>query len=150
MSHEIVVSTDLPVDAEQAAALIADPRTFLHVCRPVLGVRGGAGMLPDEWAVGQRLDLRLTVLGVPTVKHRIEIVEADPQRGFARTKEHDALLPVWNHTLSVEPATDGTCRYTDRVETGPGLRGRIAKAVGTPFFRHRQRRLRRLALQSKR
>jgi hypothetical protein len=84
------------------------------------------------------------------VLHRIEIVEADPARGYARTREHDVLLPTWNHTLAVEPLGPARCRYTDTVETGPGLRGRLVAAGAKPFFRWRQRRLRRLAAASAR
>ena len=145
----IEVRTVLLVQPDAAFALILRTGTFLHVAAPLLGVRGGTAALPERWAPDQDLDLRLTSLGLPSVRHRLRVMDVDPAARAIRTRESDPLLRRWDHELRVEGAVPGGCSYVDRVEVDAGSLTPLVVRLGTAFFRHRQRRLRALALRGR-
>jgi hypothetical protein len=140
----IRVHTHLDIPSDQAWELIARPSTFLEICRPILGVRDPSA-LPDAWAEGQVLDLRLTLLGIPANRHQIRIVKIDEEQGEALTNEHGGPLRQWNHRLHGEPDPAGGTDYTDEIDIGSGPLAPFIWLFGHLFFRYRQQRLRKLA-----
>jgi len=60
-----------------------------------------------------------------------------------RDNGHGTLASRWDHVITVREAGSG-CQYTDRVEIKAGLLTPLAVAFAWFFYRHRQRRWRRL------
>ncbi len=52
---------------------------------------------------------------------------------------------AWNHDIVVEPVDERTCRYTDRIVIDAGPLTLAVVGFAHLFYRHRQRRWRRLA-----
>jgi hypothetical protein len=136
-------TSDLPIDAEVVRQLILKPATFAFVSAPLLRLTGD---MPRTWEVGNRVALRLWLCGViPMNRHVIEIVDADPEAGWARTLEHGGAVSHWQHTLRVESTGPGTCRYSDEIELEAGLLTPIVAAIARGFYVWRHRRWRELA-----
>jgi hypothetical protein len=72
---------------------------------------------------------------------------ANPAPGVSyavRDNGYGQLMRVWDHLITLEPTSDGRTRYTDRVEVNAGLLTPFAWFFAGLFYRHRQRRWRRL------
>jgi uncharacterized membrane protein len=54
------------------------------------------------------------------------------------------LATVWDHTIRVEPSSDGGTQYTDVVEVRAGVLTPFVWAFAQVFYHHRQRRWRAL------
>ena len=130
-------TTELPIAADAAWALVKRADTFTYVTHPLLGVRDP---LPETLAEGETLALRLKILGLPANRHTLHLVEVDDATRSVRTREHGGALKTWNHTIQIEPAGGAACRYTDTVEIDAGRLTPIAYRIANAFFAHRQRR----------
>lgn len=134
------------MNAQVVRELLLKPSTFQYVSAPIIKIGGD---LPPVWGPGTHVDLKLKLFGVlPMSRHSIEIVEADPAGGWARTREHSATMKVWNHELSVEPLGDSACRYTDEIEMDAGAATPVAALFAKGFYAWRHLRWRRLVRQA--
>jgi hypothetical protein len=57
---------------------------------------------------------------------------------------HSALIPVWDHLITIEPHPDGAL-YRDQVKVSARVLTPLLWMFAEIFHRHRQRRRRRLA-----
>lgn len=93
------------------------------------------------WRQGATLTVRLKLFGLFSLGvHTIHIEEIDAQSRTIRSREYNQQVPVWNHTITLQPAGDGATRYTDTVEVGAGWKTPFVAAWARLFYRHRQRR----------
>lgn len=139
---KVMVSTELPLPADMAAALARKPEMMAYVMRPVLGL--GRLEVSERLEVGTRGRARLWWLGViPAWTHHLTVTLLEPLE--IRTREHGGPVRVWNHRLTFVPAGEGRCRYTDEIETEDGWRGAPTRMFARLMFRHRHRRWRALA-----
>ena len=81
---------------------------------------------------------------IPAYRHTIEVLDVDDTTRTIRTHEYGGMLRSWNHTLHVEPVTDGSCRYSDTVEIDAGRLTSVVVAVARGIYAYRHRRWRRL------
>ena len=73
-------------------------------------------------------------------------LETQPMRGEVwsiRDNGHGAMIKTWDHMIEVAPDGDGT-RFTDRVTVDAGWLTPFVALFARVFYRHRQRRWRRL------
>ena len=139
----IRVSTELPIPAEHACALARKPALLRHVLWPWVSVRTDAP-LPENVAEGERIDGRLRFFGIaPGWRHTID-GEALHEREI-RSREHGSLVKAWNHTLTFEPVSPTSCRYTDTVDLHAGLRTPLVALFAHLIYRYRGMRWRALA-----
>lgn len=139
-------STIISCSWEKAAEQVLTTRLLRYVAHPLVTFASvGADPLPDIWTEGTHW-VRLRLFGLlPLGKQAIVISILPVPRGFAlRDAGYSALIPVWDHTLTIEPMPEGT-RYTDTVEVRAGILTPLVWLFAQAFFRHRQRRWRALA-----
>jgi hypothetical protein len=94
---------------------------------------------------------RLKFLGfLPLGKQWIDV--RFPDEGFdtqqkrqVRDRGRGDLVRVWDHLVTIEETTAGKTRYTDRLEIEAGILTPLVWLYGQVFYRHRQRRWRKLA-----
>jgi hypothetical protein len=74
---------------------------------------------------------------VPAWTHRLRLVHLGKNEIY--TNEHSGPVRTWNHRLTFESLSPSSCRYTDEIETDPGLRGLGTRLFALLMFRHRSR-----------
>lgn len=136
------LSTELPIPADTAFALAQKVELFKFVVAPILRAPGLE--MPDVLAPGAEGAARLWWFGViPTWTHHLRLVRLGGNEIY--TNEHGGPVRTWNHRLTFEPLTAGSCRYTDEIEIDPGLHGLGTRVFVHLMFRYRHRRWRSLA-----
>lgn len=140
------ISTTFDCTAQQLWEAISRPASLRFVAAPLLHFEPlVAGDLDGEWVVDKTYRLRLSLFGfLPAGEHRITLVTIDRAANLIESKESGALSPVWNHTIRFQPFGDGRLHYTDEIEIQAGLLTGVVWAFAQVFYRHRQRRWKKL------
>lgn len=139
------VSTLLHCTFEQAVSAVMTPRLLEYVAAPLLRFTPvDTSGFPPVWSEGA-YRVRMQLFGVvPLGEQTIVISFPEVPRGLAiRDNGHSALIPVWDHLITLEP-TEGGVHYRDRLEVKAGLLTPFVWLFAQAFYRHRQRRWRRL------
>lgn len=99
---------------------------------------------PVRWAEGTYW-VTLQVLGFIPFGHQAIRISFPPiPGGFAiRDNGYSAVIPVWDHTITLTPTQTG-CHYEDRIEVAAGWLTPFVWLFAQVFYRHRQNRWRRL------
>src|SRR5262249_23839568 len=118
-----------------------------EVIRPLMRFRSlDAPDASERWSQGGTFHFRCYLFGViPLGKHTIFIERIDPVAQEIQSREHGALLHRWDHLIRIRPTPDGRTLYADEVEFSAGLLTPLVWAFAQWFYRHRQRRWRRIA-----
>lgn len=147
---QITVTTTLDCPPDVAWAAIQRPDLLLHVSRPLLRMKlVQPDEWPERWEHSQYL-VRLHLFGIlPAGEQviRIEDPAAEPpaEHYAVRDRGWGSFAHTWDHEITLAPTPDGRTLYRDRVVVGAGILTPLVAAFAQVFYRHRQRRLRRLA-----
>ena len=140
------VSTFLPCDLDQAIAQVRKPKILQFIAAPLVRFTPvSAARFPDSWPEGT-FWVRLHLFGlIPLGKQAIVISMPPTKTGFAlRDDGHSRLIKTWDHLITIEPHANGSL-YRDRVEVKAGVLTPFVWLFAQVFYRHRQRRWRKLA-----
>ena len=143
---KIDLSVVLPCSLDQAVANVMTTRLLLYVSRPIVAFTPvGTSHFPATWTPGTHW-VRLKLFGViPFGKQAVVISNPEVNSAFAlRDAGYSALIPVWNHLITIDPVLGGV-RYRDQVEIHAGLLTPLIWVFAQFFYQHRQRRWLRLA-----
>jgi len=80
----------------------------------------------------------------PAREHCITLVTIDREANLIESQAGSTLSPVWTHTIRFDPLGDGKLHCTDGIETRARPLTGVVWAFAHLFYRHRQRRWRRL------
>jgi len=106
----------------------------------------GGQALPERWAAGTTVELRVYILGfIPLGTHRLVFETLDPESRAIQTRESDALVRRWDHLISLKADRNGRTLYRDAIEIDAGVLTILVWAWAHGFYRHRQRRWRAIA-----
>jgi len=130
---------------------VLTPRLLAYVAKPLLVFEPlDPPALPEVWSPG-RYHVRMLALGwLPVGSQWIGLELPDPApgpgaRGYdLRDNGASELIRRWDHRIRIEPTADGRTRYVDRVDLEAGVLTPLVWLFAQIFFRHRQRRWRRL------
>ncbi len=125
-------------------AAVRRPALFRHVAAPVISAEA-VDPEPDQWAE-ETYWFSLKLLGVlPLGQQAIRVTMVETQDTFTL---HDAgyskLIKRWDHRITIRNAGTQT-DYQDDVDVDAGLLTPFVWLFANLFFRHRQRRLARVA-----
>lgn len=96
------------------------------------------------WKEGESYSLKLKIFGlIPMGIHKIEILRIDKETLTICSKESNAHVPVWNHTIILRPIDKHT-QYRDLVEISAGWKTPFIYLWAKSFYAHRQRKWRQL------
>jgi hypothetical protein len=143
---KVDLATVLPCTVEDAAAHVMSTRLLQYVAHPLVSFSPVTGAnFPVAWTEGTHW-VRLKLFGVlPFGRQAIVISKPSLPGGFAiRDRGHSALIPVWDHLITIEPHPDGAL-YRDQVRVSARALTPFIWMFAEIFYRHRQRRWRRLA-----
>jgi hypothetical protein len=141
------VETVLPCPPDRVWAEVQTARLLWEVIDPFLRFEPvGGEAFPERWESGMTVRGRAYAFGrVPLGLHTIYYERVDHERREIQTREHGGLLRRWDHRMSVRPAPGRRTLYADEVEVEAGLLTPVVWAYAQFFYRHRQRRWRRIA-----
>ena len=141
----ITVHTTLRASAATVWATAQKPETFVHVAGAMLRYPA-AEKHPGPWKVGDKtVGWAFLFRAIPFSRHTIEVVSIDDATMTLLTEEGGGPVRTWRHYVIVEPLTEHTCRYEDRLDIEAGILTPLVAAFARVFYRYRQRRWRRLA-----
>jgi len=143
---KVDLATVLPCKLEEAAAQVMSTRLLQYVAHPLVSFSAVTGTsFPETWTEGTHW-VALKLFGfLPFGRQAIVISKPSLPGGFAiRDAGHSALIPVWDHLITIEPNQDGVL-YRDRVEVSARFLTPLIWIFAQIFYRHRQRRWLRLA-----
>jgi hypothetical protein len=144
----VLVQSTLPCDAELGWERVQTLALLREICSPIirLAPARGASELPGTWVTDLTVYLRSYLFGfIPLGTRTLRFEYVDPQRREIQTREHDPLVRRWDHRIHFEPLAPGSSRYTDDVEVEAGVLTPLVWAFAQCFYRHRQRRWKRVA-----
>lgn len=158
-SLRVCLTTTLPAPADWVAAQLQTTALFRHITAPLLRFGTMQGPWPEHWPLGDT-ELRFALFGlVPMGRQtaRISLHPSDDIPGawpLLRDNGTGQLMRVWDHRITVHslpgaPGTPERTCYTDEVFVRarylPWVMTPISAAFAWVFYRHRQRRWRKLA-----
>lgn len=142
---KVDLTTVLPCTVDQAVEQAMTTRLLQYVAFPLVSFASvGAAPLPETWSVGTHW-VSLTLLRfMPLGRQAIVISRPPAERGVAlRDAGHSALIPVWDHLITIKPISGGVL-YRDQVDVRAHVLTPLVWLFAQTFYRHRQRRWRRL------
>jgi hypothetical protein len=140
------VQSILDCPPEKVWAQLQTSALLREIIRPLMRFRSLDVPDAERWAQGGTFHFRIYLFGViPLGRHTIFIERMDPAAGEIQSREHTALVRHWDHLIRLGPTPDGRTLYSDEVEIRAGLLTPLVWLFAQWFYRHRQRRWRRIA-----
>lgn len=148
------IATVLNAPPEWTVTQVQSTAVFRHITAPLMRFTLAPGARwPAQWAPGE-VTVHLWLLGfVPLGSQTVRISVEPPPTGSGwpslRDNGEGATMRRWDHRIHLRELPDGRTLYSDDVEVVarhlPWLMTPVSAGYAQLFFRHRQRRLRRLA-----
>lgn len=142
----ITVSTYLNAAPKVVRDHVQRTQLLEYVAKPILRFKPvEPPIFPEVWAEGNYRARMLFAGFIPLGFQNIGL-EKPPMRGdtwLVRDNGSGTLVKTWDHLIEVSPEGDGT-RYVDHVTIRAGLLTPFIVLFAHVFYRHRQRRWRRL------
>ncbi len=102
--------------------------------------------LPALWTEAQPVLVRLRLFDViPLGWHNIRVEKIDHAERIIKTQETGQFIPLWNHTIKLQPAEENQTVYMDTIDLYAASQTSVISSLVGWFMRYRQARLRRLA-----
>jgi len=76
--------------------------------------------------------------------HTIQLINIDRSENKIESTESGLIARVWNHTIQLQGIEENRVYYTDIIEVKAGLLTPLIWGFAHLFYRHRQRRWRKL------
>ena len=141
------LQTTLLCSPEAAWQEVKKPSLLMHVANPIVTFRPvSPTTFPAEWPRGDDVKLETHLFGaIPMGVRTLFFEEVNDERMRLQTREHDPLIRQWDHLIEIERDGDGETRYTDSLDLDAGVLTLPVWFFAQVFYRHRQRRWRKLA-----
>ena len=140
------ISTIMKTTPELLWKEITRPQSLQYVAAPILYFTPKEDTeFHENWEINKEYNLKLFLFKVlPLGSHKIVLRKIDPSAKKIISKESGALAKVWNHTITFHAINSGQIKYTDIIEIKAGLLTPLIWLFSHIFYRHRQRRWKRL------
>jgi len=143
------ISTFFDFTAEELWNKIIDPKSLQFVAAPLLIFKPLVNShLDAKWELNKIYELKLYFCYfIPLGSHKIQLVKIDKTNNIIISNESGTLSPVWNHTITFKNERN-KLKYTDQIEIKAGRRSFFIWLFAHFFYRHRQRRWKKLMLKT--
>jgi hypothetical protein len=144
---KVYVQTVLECTPDRAWSLVQTSQLLLEVMRPLLCFTPPRGTsFPLQWRQDTTICGRSYILGlIPLGVHTLRFERIDSEHRQIQTRETDRLVDRWDHLISIRKAPAGRSLYSDEIQIDAGCLTWIVWLYAQCFYRHRQRRWRRIA-----
>lgn len=145
------ITTVFNSTAEKLWSRIGQPSSLQYVSAPILYFFPENGTdLNAEWQTGQEYRLKLYMFKfIPLGGHRIVLKKIDTMNNEIISSESGLLAKTWNHTIRFRDIDGKRISYTDIIEIRAGILTFAVLLFSLCFYRHRQRRWKRLLAADK-
>jgi hypothetical protein len=150
---KLKLSTRLNCAPKTAWQYVLTPALLEYVAHPLVRFEAvDAPHFPEQWIEGDyKSRLRLfgfVSFGEQTIGIRINEARQKENTFYELLDDgHSNLIPIWRHRITLE-AREGQTLYTDELELRAGLFTPFVWLFAFLFYRHRQRRWRKLVTQN--
>lgn len=150
-SARIHCETILEAPFDKVVDALMSPKAMQTVVRPIITIRpSDPPVFPDKWEE-ETYETRVALFGVLPMGRQWIKVEFEPGEDGETLSGRDAgwsdSIERWDHRISVRRIDAGSTWYADTVTLEAGWKTRFTAWFVRMLFRHRQRRLRKLAKQ---
>lgn len=125
--------------------------SFNHVIKPLVYAKPCTpSTYPERWHEGLTLVIKPYLFSfIPMPKKTIKMEKIDHESMFLQTREYDAMVKVWDHSISVVDSENGKTKYSDTIEIEAGILTPLVWLFAKWFYRHRQNRWSKMASEIK-
>ncbi len=140
------IQSRLECEADLAWSLVQTSKLLQEVMAPLVILRPRKGeTFAERWPAGRTVMCRCFLFGViPLGTRSLHFERIDSEAREIQTRESDPLVRRWDHLIRITPTPDHACRYSDEIEIDAGWRTFFVWWFANVFYRHRQRRWRKL------
>jgi hypothetical protein len=144
---QVYVESIFDCPAERVWTEVQTSRLLLEIIRPLLRfIPVGGEQFPERWVEAGTVVGRAFAFGVlPLGRHALYFERIDHVRLEIQTRESDRWIRRWDHLISVRELSGGRTLYSDRIDIDAGRLTPLVWLYARSFYRHRQRRWRRIA-----
>lgn len=142
----VKISTTLNATEDEMWERLQKVSSLMYVASPILTFKpANESPLSEKWETKRMYKLKLFLFGlIPLGAHNIELVEINRTKNRIVSKEHGKLAREWNHIIWFQKIDGNKLHYTDEIEIKAGLITVVVWLFAHVFYRHRQRRWKRL------
>ncbi len=140
------ITTTLGSTPDRFWRLLSKPESLQYVSAPILAFRPiDQSGIDSEWRVGKLYRLSLYLFAIlPLGRHDIVLRVLDREANRIFSTEYGSIAKVWNHIIEFQPLTESQITYTDTIDIQAGLLTAGVWIFAHCFYRHRQRRWKKL------
>jgi hypothetical protein len=147
---KVDLSTTIALPAETVWEEVQTAALLMHIAWPLVRFAPVGSEPLDSFTPGGRYQARLWLFGfLPFGTQWMVISVHEPDSGNwpkrLRDNGHSLIIRTWDHWITITPNPDGTTCYRDEVDVSAGILTPGVWAFAQLFYRHRQRRWRKLA-----
>ena len=133
--------------AEEVWEKLQTSSLLFEVIRPLIWMAPvDAPTFPERWEEETSVRGVSYLFGLlPLGTHTLFFERIDPLAHEIQTREWGPIVRRWDHLVRVESTGDGRTRYSDEIEIQAGWLTVAVWLFANVFYRHRQRRWRKIA-----
>lgn len=142
-----IIRSIMDVSLERAIEEVQKPELLMYVNRGFVDFTPkDPKKLPEVWEEGEyKMDMKIWGF-IPIGEQRIVIEIPEQEEGEFRIRDNGSgeLMEVWDHFIIMRRKDDNSIHYTDEIELKAGLATPFVWLFTKAFYRHRQRRWKKL------
>lgn len=117
----ISVTSTFDCPPENIWGKLQDVDTLIEICKPKVSFKS-IFEIPEKWEKNIIYKFKLFVYGfIPVGIHEIRLVDVSESKKEIQSEEHNSVVKVWNHFISVTEIDGNRTLYTDVVELNAGI-----------------------------
>ena len=137
--RKISVSSIFDCQPEIIWEKILDLDTLMEICKPKAYFKS-ISKNPRKWEENIIYRFKLFIYGfIPLGEHEILLESINENQKEIQSIEHNKIVKIWNHFISMSKTEDGKTLYTDSIELYSGVFTYFTAFWSISFYKHRQR-----------
>jgi hypothetical protein len=143
---KITICSKLNNSIDKIWKRILNIETLVEICKPMATFK----IITKEniviWDLNTEYIFKLFLYGfILFGNHKIILETIDTERNIIQSKEHNNIVRIWNHKITMENYGEKITKYTDEVEIYAGIFTFFIAFWGIIFYKHRQKKWQKMA-----
>jgi hypothetical protein len=143
---KITVCSKLNNSVSKIWEKILNIETLIKICKPMATFKIITKENFITWDLNTEYIFKLFIYGfIPLGNHKIILETIDTEKNIIKSKEHNAIVKIWNHKITMEKYKEDITNYTDEVEIYAGIFTLFIALWSIIFYKHRQKKWKKIA-----